>query len=92
MTAPNAKPPTGSTFGRRVLIGPIRAYRFFLSPWIGQSCRFTPSCSVYTMQAIESHGPVAGAYLGIKRICRCHPYAQGGHDPVPEPKKGKRNG
>ena len=75
--------PTGSTLPRRLLIWPIRFYRYFLSPWIGQSCRFTPTCSAYTMEAIDRHGPVHGTYLGLRRICRCHPYAQGGLDMVP---------
>ncbi|VCU68364.1 Putative membrane protein insertion efficiency factor [Pigmentiphaga humi] len=75
--------PKGSTPARRLLIWPIRFYRYFLSPWIGQSCRFTPTCSAYTIEAIEQHGPARGTYLGLRRICRCHPYAQGGLDPVP---------
>jgi putative membrane protein insertion efficiency factor len=75
--------PHGSTPLRRLLIWPIRFYRYFLSPWIGQSCRFTPTCSVYTMEAIETHGAGAGVYLGFKRICRCHPFSPGGLDPVP---------
>lgn len=84
----------GSTPLRRLLIWPIRFYRFFLSPWIGQSCRFTPTCSVYTMEAIERHGAGAGVYLGIKRICRCHPFSPGGLDPVPPVKGagGRRTG
>src|SRR5690606_14989417 len=80
---PGNPPPVGSTLPRRLLIWPIRFYRFFLSPWVGQSCRFTPTCSAYTMEAIDRHGPVYGTYLGLRRICRCHPYAQGGLDPVP---------
>jgi len=75
--------PTGSTLPRRLLIWPIRFYRYFLSPWIGQSCRFTPTCSAYTIEAIDRHGPARGTYLGLRRICRCHPYANGGLDPVP---------
>ena len=80
---PGNPPPVGSALPRRLLIWPIRFYRFFLSPWVGQSCRFTPTCSAYTMEAIDRHGPVYGTYLGLRRICRCHPYAQGGLDPVP---------
>ncbi|MDX3906154.1 MAG: membrane protein insertion efficiency factor YidD [Pigmentiphaga sp.] len=75
--------PAGSTLTRRLLIWPIRFYRYFLSPWIGQSCRFTPTCSAYAIEAIERHGPAMGTYLGFRRICRCHPYAEGGLDPVP---------
>ena len=68
---------------RQLLIAPIRFYRYFISPWTGQSCRYTPSCSVYMMQAIETHGAGKGLWLGTKRLCRCHPFCAGGHDPVP---------
>lgn len=68
---------------RQLLITPIRFYRYFISPWTGQSCRYTPSCSVYMMQAIETHGAGKGLWLGTKRLCRCHPFCAGGHDPVP---------
>jgi len=61
----------------------IRAYQLTLSPVFGQQCRFTPSCSNYTSQAIELYGPWRGSWLGIKRIARCHPFCAGGHDPVP---------
>jgi putative membrane protein insertion efficiency factor len=75
---------------KTLLIAPIRFYRYFLSPWVGQSCRFTPSCSVYTMQAIETHGALKGICLGTWRIARCNPWCTGGHDPVPEPKSASR--
>ena len=68
---------------KKILIAPIRFYRYFLSPWIGRSCRFTPTCSEYMIEAIESHGAAKGLYLGTHRICRCNPWCQGGHDPVP---------
>lgn len=68
---------------RQLLILPIRFYRYFLSPWIGQSCRFTPTCSVYAIEAIERHGALRGLSLAARRIGRCHPLAHGGHDPVP---------
>lgn len=70
-----------------LLIAPIRFYRYFISPWLGNSCRFTPTCSVYMMQAIEKHGPLKGLKLGVFRVCRCHPWSQGGEDPVPPPSK-----
>lgn len=73
---------------RRIVIAPIRFYRYFLSPWVGHQCRFTPTCSEYTIQAIEEHGILSGIWLGIKRIARCHPGCNGGHDPVP-PRKDK---
>lgn len=72
-----------TTFVQWLLILPIRAYRYLLSPWIGNSCRFTPSCSLYMMQAIQTHGSAKGLYLGTRRLCRCHPWHEGGYDPVP---------
>jgi hypothetical protein len=68
---------------RRLLIGLIKAYRLLLSPWLGSSCRFTPTCSAYGVQALAMHGAAAGSYLTLKRIARCHPWCEGGHDPVP---------
>jgi hypothetical protein len=67
----------------RILSGPIRAYRFLLSPWLGTQCRFTPTCSLYALQALEHHGAWKGLGLAGWRILRCHPWCQGGHDPVP---------
>ncbi len=69
---------------KALLIAPIRFYRYFLSPWFGRSCRFTPTCSAYTIEALETHGALKGLWLGTKRIGRCHPWCQGGHDPVPK--------
>lgn len=66
-----------------LLLALIRAYRYVLSPWIGQQCRFTPTCSVYAMQAIEAYGPARGSWLAMRRLLRCHPLCRGGHDPVP---------
>ena len=68
---------------RRLLIGIVKGYRLFLSPWLGASCRFTPTCSVYAIEALETHGAAAGSYLALKRLVRCQPYCAGGHDPVP---------
>jgi putative membrane protein insertion efficiency factor len=68
---------------RKLLIGLVKGYRLFLSPWLGSSCRFTPTCSVYALQALERHGAVAGSYLAAHRILRCQPWCQGGDDPVP---------
>ncbi|MEW5838809.1 MAG: membrane protein insertion efficiency factor YidD [Pseudomonadota bacterium] len=69
---------------RRVLIGIIRAYQLVLSPLMGRQCRFEPTCSCYAIEAIKRHGSLRGGWLGIKRICRCHPFSPGGYDPVPE--------
>ena len=68
---------------KHLVKAPILAYRFFLSPWLGQSCRFTPTCSLYALEAIDTHGALGGSWLAFKRICRCHPWCEGGHDPVP---------
>lgn len=65
-----------------VLIFLIRAYRLFISPLLPPACRFTPTCSEYTMQAIEKYGAMRGAYLGARRLLRCHPFHSGGYDPV----------
>ena len=66
-----------------LLILPVRAYRLLLSPWIGHSCRFQPSCSVYAIEALETHGPVHGLWLTLRRVARCNPYGGSGYDPVP---------
>ena len=68
---------------RQVLTGAIRGYRMLLSPWLGNTCRFHPTCSAYGLEAIETHGSLAGSYLTLRRIARCHPFCAGGHDPVP---------
>ena len=64
-------------------LGVVRGYRFFLSPWLGSACRFEPTCSAYSLQALEMHGAAAGTYLTLARLVRCHPWCDGGHDPVP---------
>jgi uncharacterized protein len=69
---------------RRLLIALVKGYRLLLSPWLGSSCRFEPTCSLYSLSALEQHGALAGSYLTLKRLSRCHPWCAGGHDPVPE--------
>lgn len=69
---------------RRLLMALVRGYRFFLSPWLGSACRFEPTCSVYSLQALERHGALGGTYLTLGRLARCHPWCNGGHDPVPD--------
>ena len=71
----------------------IRAYQLTLSPFIGNQCRFHPSCSNYALEAIDVHGAVKGSWLVLKRLGRCHPFDPGGFDPVPgnSEKSNKRN-
>lgn len=68
----------------RALIGLVLAYRFALRPWLGNACRFEPTCSAYALQALRRHGALAGSALAGARLLRCHPWCQGGHDPVPQ--------
>jgi putative membrane protein insertion efficiency factor len=68
---------------RQLLSALVRAYRTFLSPSLGSSCRFEPTCSLYALQALDRHGAAAGSYLTLARIARCHPWCAGGLDPVP---------
>lgn len=63
---------------------PVRAYRLLLSPWVGHGCRFQPTCSAYSLEALEKHGAIKGTLLTIRRIGRCHPFGGSGYDPVPE--------
>ncbi len=67
----------------RLLVIPIRAYKRWLSPLLPQACRFLPTCSVYAVEALETHGAVKGSWLAARRICRCHPWGGHGYDPVP---------
>ena len=66
-----------------IFIIPIKLYQILLSPLLGQSCRYHPTCSQYAVEAIEKYGPIKGIWLGIKRIARCPPWGGSGHDPVP---------
>ena len=82
----------GARIGRGltlVLKAPIWVYRMAISPYLGNNCRFTPSCSAYAMDALDTHGPVRGTWLVLRRISRCHPISwlggSSGFDPVPEP-------
>ncbi|MGH8846023.1 MAG: membrane protein insertion efficiency factor YidD [Polaromonas sp.] len=66
-----------------LLIGLVKGYRLLLSPWLGSACRFEPSCSAYSLQALQQHGAAVGSYLTLCRLARCHPWCDGGLDPVP---------
>jgi len=67
----------------RLLLRLIAFYRRWISPALGQRCRFSPSCSAYAAEAIAAHGALRGSWLAVRRIARCHPFHPGGHDPVP---------
>jgi putative membrane protein insertion efficiency factor len=70
---------------RFVLVALLRGYRAVISPLYGQVCRFYPSCSAYALDAVRMHGAARGSWLAVRRVGRCHPWAAGGYDPVPEP-------
>ena len=73
----------------RILALPVQAYRLFLSPFIGHSCRYQPTCSAYALEALERHGALRGGWLALRRIGRCHPWGGAGLDPVPEPDESR---
>ncbi|GGN27255.1 membrane protein insertion efficiency factor YidD [Marinomonas arctica] len=68
---------------RKTFIQLVKGYQFFISPLLGNNCRFYPSCSQYMIQAIEMYGVIKGVYLGVRRLSKCHPWHEGGIDPVP---------
>lgn len=68
---------------RRIVMLPIRGYQKFISPALPPSCRFSPSCSQYTLEAVSKYGALKGMWLGMRRLIRCHPFNPGGYDPVP---------
>ena len=68
---------------REALLLLVRAYRFFLKPWLGNACRFEPTCSQYALDALQRHGAIAGGTLTVGRLLRCQPWCDGGCDPVP---------
>lgn len=70
---------------RASLLGLIRLYQLTLSPWLGRTCRYEPTCSAYAIEAIERFGVRRGVWLAVKRLGRCHPWGRSGYDPVPGP-------
>lgn len=76
---------------KRILQGAVRGYQRYVSPLLPPSCRYYPTCSSYMLEALEKHGTVKGLLMGTARLCRCHPYAKGGYDFVPESFTLRRN-
>jgi putative membrane protein insertion efficiency factor len=78
----------------RALMVPIAGYRRFISPLLGPTCRFAPSCSEYALEALRVHGAARGLWLTVRRLARCHPFHPGGYDPVPDAftSRGKAHG
>ncbi len=72
---------------KRFLLWLLRGYKRFVSPIFPPSCRFYPTCSQYAYQAIERFGALRGSYLALRRLLKCHPFHEGGYDPVPEAKR-----
>ena len=70
-------------FLKRMMIMAIRCYQKFISPMLLPRCIYSPTCSQYMLEAVTKYGAIKGGWLGIKRICRCHPFHEGGYDPVP---------
>ncbi|MSV33043.1 MAG: membrane protein insertion efficiency factor YidD [Bryobacterales bacterium] len=67
---------------RLIVLGLLRFYKAAISPWLPSACRFRPTCSEYMMDAVSRYGAIHGVWLGLKRLVRCHPFHQGGYDPV----------
>ncbi len=68
---------------KRLLVVLLRTYQYAISPFLGRRCRYYPSCSEYAVEAVQKYGALKGGWLGVKRVCRCHPWHPGGYDPVP---------
>lgn len=72
---------------RKLITGCIKGYQLLVSPFIGNNCRFYPSCSCYAEESVGQYGVLKGGYLTLRRLIKCHPYHAGGYDPVPEPEQ-----
>lgn len=80
---PSAPQPAAQAWAARGLTALVRGYQLLISPHLGNNCRFSPSCSQYSLDALAQHGALGGSYLTLRRIGRCQPWCAGGHDPVP---------
>ncbi|MEM7533533.1 MAG: membrane protein insertion efficiency factor YidD [Chloroflexota bacterium] len=80
---PSQEYPVSVSLVDRFGLGLIRFYQRFISPQLGSNCRYYPTCSHYTYEAIEKYGILSGVWMGIRRVLRCHPWHEGGYDPVP---------
>jgi len=69
---------------KAMIKGAVKAYQILISSWTPPSCRFYPTCSQYMIQAVERYGPFRGTWMGLRRVARCHPWNDGGYDPLPE--------
>ena len=72
---------------KKILVSFVRFYQLTISSLMGHCCRFQPTCSEYARQAIQTHGPIKGSWLALKRLLKCHPWGKSGYDPVPKTKK-----
>ncbi|RNC79994.1 MAG: membrane protein insertion efficiency factor YidD [Balneola sp.] len=79
-----------ATIASKIITGIVRFYQLAISPWLGSSCRYSPTCSQYMIEAVNEWGPLKGTWLGLKRIGRCHPWGGHGHDPVPKKEEQKK--
>ena len=87
-----ADSPARCSLVARLLLGLIRSYQYLAAPLLGERCRFYPSCSGYMSDAVRAFGVWRGLYLGLRRLIRCNPWCEGGHDPVPNrPVRGNRS-
>lgn len=83
--APGQPASSPSRWPAQALIAIVHGYRLLLKPWVGNACRFEPTCSAYALQALAAHGAARGSVLSAARVLRCHPWCEGGIDPVPPP-------
>ena len=76
--------------GMGIIIGLVRFYQLAISPYLGRTCRYSPTCSQYMIEAVNEWGAIKGFWLGIKRISQCHPWGKHNHDPVPKKNNNKK--